>query len=72
MGFGFGIGPLANVLVRKWGVRAPVFVGFVVMAVAMELASIAKEFWELLLSQGILFGYVPLSSLSSLSFRVFN
>lgn len=55
-GFGFAIGPFGNVLVSRFGIRAPVVLGVLMMTVAQELASIATQYWQLLLSQGIMFG----------------
>jgi hypothetical protein len=58
VGFGFVVGPFSNLLVSKYGIRTPIFLGIILMAVALELASITTAYWQLLLSQGILFGYV--------------
>lgn len=58
MGFGFAAGPFGNILVSKFGIRAPMLIGVLMMSVALELASISHQYWELLLSQGIMFGYV--------------
>ncbi|TFY64370.1 hypothetical protein EVJ58_g2652 [Rhodofomes roseus] len=71
VGFGFAIGPFGNILVSKFGIRAPILLGVLMMAVALELASIATKYWELLLSQGIMFGigsslaYIPAIGLPS-------
>ena len=59
VGFGFAVGPFGNILVSKFGIRAPILLGVLMMSVALELASIATKYWELLLSQGIMFGCVP-------------
>ena len=69
VGFGFAVGPFSNILTSQFGIHVPIVLGVVLMAVALELASIAREYWQLLLSQGILFGYV---SFSPLSIYVFN
>ncbi|OSX59972.1 hypothetical protein POSPLADRAFT_1059268 [Postia placenta MAD-698-R-SB12] len=56
MGFGFSFGPLSNVLVSKFGIRAPIALGILLIVISFELASISHKYWELFLSQGILFG----------------
>lgn len=56
VGFGFAAGPFGNILVSKFGIRAPMLIGVLMMSVALELASISHRYWELLLSQGIMFG----------------
>ena len=58
VGFGFAVGPSSNILTSQFGIHVPIVLGVVLMAVALELASIAREYWQLLLSQGILSGYV--------------
>lgn len=55
-GFTFLVGPFSNVLVSRLGVRFPVGLGVVLMTIALELGSLATQFWQLLLSQGILWG----------------
>lgn len=56
MGFSFCLGPFSNVLIAKLGIRAPICLGVVMIVLSFELASISHKYWELLLSQGILFG----------------
>lgn len=56
VGFAFAIGPFSNILVGRFGVHVPVMMGVLLMTLALELASIATEYWQLLLSQGIMFG----------------
>jgi hypothetical protein len=56
VGFGFAVGPFSNILVSRFGIHVPILLGFLLMAVALELASIATEYWQLLVSQGIMFG----------------
>ncbi len=59
IGFAFACGPLANLFVRNFGVRVPVIVGVLAMTLALELGSLANGrtgWWQLLLSQGILYG----------------
>jgi hypothetical protein len=58
VGFGFAVGPFSNILTSQFGIHVPIVLGVLLMAVALELASIAREYWQLLLSQGIMFGYV--------------
>ncbi|EPT01309.1 hypothetical protein FOMPIDRAFT_1120752 [Fomitopsis schrenkii] len=71
VGFGFAAGPFGNILVSKFGIRAPMLIGVLMMSVALELASISHRYWELLLSQGIMFGlgsslaYIPAIGLPS-------
>ncbi|KAH9934336.1 major facilitator superfamily domain-containing protein [Fomitopsis serialis] len=71
VGFTFAVGPLSNLLVTRFGMRATISVGVIVVAVAFELASISTSYWELLLSEGILFGigsslaYIPAIGLPS-------
>ncbi|PCH39754.1 MFS general substrate transporter [Wolfiporia cocos MD-104 SS10] len=56
MGFGFLLGPFSNILISNFGIRAPIILGVLLISVAFELASISHKFWELILSQGIMFG----------------
>lgn len=56
-GFTSALGPIANILVGKFGIHAPMIVGIVMVAVSFELASISTQYWQLLMSQGIMFGY---------------
>jgi hypothetical protein len=56
VGCGFLLGPFSNLLVSRFGVRTPVLLGVLLMALGLELASIATRYWELLLSQGVMFG----------------
>jgi MFS family permease len=57
VGFSFVMGPFANLLVSRFGIRTPALLGVILMTIACQLASISTKFWQLLLSQGILFGY---------------
>lgn len=43
-------------LITRLGIRAPVALGVLLMTFALEMASLATQFWQLLLSQGILWG----------------
>lgn len=69
VGFAFAVGPFSNILVAKFGVKVPILMGVFFMTLALELASVATEYWQLLLSQGIMFGigaslaYIPAISL---------
>ncbi|CCL98419.1 uncharacterized protein FIBRA_00416 [Fibroporia radiculosa] len=75
MGFAFALGPFSNILTSHFGVRAPIIVGILLITVAFELASISRRFWELLLSQGIMFGlgismsWIPAIALPSQWFK---
>jgi len=65
VGFAFAIGPFSNILVARFGVHVPVMMGVLLMTLSLELASVATAYWQLLLSQGIMFGigaslaYIP-------------
>jgi MFS family permease len=71
VGFAFAFGPFSNILVSRFGVRVPILMGVFFMTLALELASVATEYWQLLLSQGIMFGigaslaYIPAIGLPS-------
>lgn len=56
VGFSFCIGPFSNFLITRFGIRAPVAFGVFLMVFALEMASLSNQFWQLLLSQGILWG----------------
>jgi hypothetical protein len=56
VGFAFSIGPFSNILVARFGVRVPILMGVTLMTLALELASVATVYWQLLLSQGVMFG----------------
>ncbi|OSX58815.1 hypothetical protein POSPLADRAFT_1035912 [Postia placenta MAD-698-R-SB12] len=70
-GFAFLAGPFSNILVSNFGVHKTVLVGVIMVAISFELASIAKEYWELFLSQGLMFGlgaslaFIPSAGLPS-------
>ncbi|KZT00376.1 MFS general substrate transporter [Laetiporus sulphureus 93-53] len=55
-GFTFAVGPLANILVSRVGVQFTVLCGVVLVSLSLMLASISMQYWQLLLSEGILFG----------------
>ncbi|KZT63571.1 MFS general substrate transporter [Daedalea quercina L-15889] len=71
VGFTFIVGPFTNVLVTRLGMRATIALGVVLVATSFELASISDRYWQLLLSEGILFGigasfaYIPSIGLPS-------
>ncbi|GBE89506.1 major facilitator superfamily domain-containing protein [Sparassis latifolia] len=71
MGFGFSVGPFSNIIITKFGVHASILLGVILISVAFELASISTQYWQLLLSQGIMFGigisfcWIPAISLPS-------
>ncbi|KAF9061494.1 major facilitator superfamily domain-containing protein [Rhodocollybia butyracea] len=75
IGFAFMIGPFSNLLISKFGIHSPIILGVGTIAVALMLGSIAKTYWELLLSQGIMFGigcsftYVPAIGLPAQRFK---
>ena len=43
-GFGFALGPFSNILTSQFGIHVPIVLGVVLMAVVLELASIAREY----------------------------
>ncbi|PWN91053.1 MFS general substrate transporter [Acaromyces ingoldii] len=65
VGFAFICGPFGNMLIGAMGVRKCIGLGFFLMVFSLMMASIGRHFWNLLLSQGILFGigasitYIP-------------
>jgi MFS family permease len=71
MGLLFVLGPFGNVLTSKFGVRVPIGMGIAIMTFALMMASLASRFYQLLLSQGILWGlgaslaFVPAMGLPS-------
>ncbi|KAF9071293.1 major facilitator superfamily domain-containing protein [Rhodocollybia butyracea] len=75
VGFAFIIGPFSNILISKFGIHSPIILGVGIIVVALMLGSIAKTYWELLLSQGIMFGiggsfaYIPAIGLPSQWFK---
>lgn len=57
-GFTFAVGPFSNIMVSRLGIHATITVGVVLVSLSLMLASISTQFWQLLLSQGIMFGQV--------------
>ena len=55
-GFTFAIGPFSNIMVSRLGIHATITIGVVLVSLSLMLASISTQFWQLLLSQGIMFG----------------
>ncbi|PWN92069.1 MFS general substrate transporter [Acaromyces ingoldii] len=56
LGLAFVAGPFSNILTTRFGIRAPVALGVILITVAMELASISTKYWHLFLSQGVMWG----------------
>ncbi|KFH48235.1 transporter-like protein [Hapsidospora chrysogenum ATCC 11550] len=50
------LSPVAGVIVDKYGPRIPICIGTITQLLAIFLASLAKEYYQILLSQGVLFG----------------
>lgn len=55
-GFTFAVGPFSNIMVSRLGIHATITVGVVLVSLSLMLASISTQFWQLLLSQGVMFG----------------
>ena len=55
-GFAFAIGPFSNILVSRVGIHATIVIGVLLVSLSLMLASISTQFWQLLLSEGIMFG----------------
>lgn len=53
----FLISPVTTIMMRKYGIRPTMFAGAVCEAVGLICASFASHFWQIVLSQGILFGF---------------
>jgi MFS family permease len=51
------VSPVATIVVGRFGTRSCLFTGVFLETLALVGASFAKEFWQLLLSQGLCFGY---------------
>ena len=51
-------GPIVNLCIRKTGTHFPMYCGCIMFAGGFVAASFATEFWHLILTQGILVGYV--------------
>ena len=51
------VSPLITATTRRWGVRVTLLVGVFFSAVGLLGASFAFEFWQLLLAQGVCFGW---------------
>ena len=50
------VSPVATFAVQRFGIKAPMLAGVILEAASLFCASAANEFWQLALSQGILFG----------------
>jgi MFS family permease len=72
-GFNFAfallMAPLATLMMRLWGVRAPMFLGSILLPTGFIGASFATKIWHLYLSQGICIGiavgliYIPATAI---------
>lgn len=51
------VSPIATIVVGRFGTRVCLLTGVFLETLALVTASFAKEFWQLLLSQGLCFGY---------------
>lgn len=51
------VSPLATIVVGRFGTKPCLITGVLLETLALLAASWAKEFWQLLLSQGLCFGY---------------
>lgn len=51
------VSPIATIVVGRFGTRTCLIIGVFLETLALIGASFAKEFWQLLLSQGLCFGY---------------
>lgn len=56
VGMALAMSPFATLLNNKFGYRVPMLLGCVLEATAFICASFARTFWELFMSQGVLFG----------------
>ncbi|KAI8817473.1 major facilitator superfamily domain-containing protein [Fimicolochytrium jonesii] len=55
-GVTFVFGPIVGWVQRRWGFKAPLWIGTVVFAGSLELASLSTKLWHLYLTQSFLFG----------------
>lgn len=53
----FLVSPVTTVATRRYGIRPTMFSGAVCEAVSLICASFASRFWQIVLSQGVLFGF---------------
>lgn len=56
LGATLGVSPLATAAVRKYGTKPTLMFGIVLQTASLILASFASKYWQLLLTQGLLFG----------------
>lgn len=56
VGFSFILGPIINILIARFGVKIPLMAGVILTCLGLELASLATQYWHLILSQGVMFG----------------
>lgn len=51
------VSPVITISTRAWGVRVTLLIGVALLTLGLLGASFAKEFWQLLLAQGVCFGW---------------
>jgi len=51
------VSPIATIIVGRFGTRTCLFIGVFLQLLALIGASFAREFWQLLVTQGLCFGY---------------
>ena len=51
------VSPLITVTTRRWGIRVTLLVGVLLSSLGLLGASFANDFWQLLLAQGVCFGW---------------
>ena len=51
-------GPIVNPCIRRVGTHVPMYCGTVMFAGGFVAASFATKFWHLILTQGVMVGYV--------------
>ncbi|RUP45667.1 major facilitator superfamily domain-containing protein [Jimgerdemannia flammicorona] len=50
------MGPVANAITSRYGVKFPLLCGSLLVVLGLELASLAAEFWQLFLTEGVMVG----------------
>ncbi|RUS30619.1 major facilitator superfamily domain-containing protein [Jimgerdemannia flammicorona] len=55
-GLTFSMGPVANAITSRYGVKFPLLCGSLLVVLGLELASLAAEFWQLFLTEGVMVG----------------
>lgn len=51
------VGPVSNWISKRYGFRASMITGAIMLAGGQILAGFAKKIWQLFLTQGVLFGF---------------